>query len=231
MSATGLLEVPDHLVEQLGMVDGARPQLVVLGAEPSATPAARPSSLRLASSAKPIENVSTGPRCSAIRAVMRLESRPPESIRRAARRDHASRTDERSSSSSCSWSLLPARSGRAARRRTASSSAVVDERRPRQTSVVAGRQLAHAGEQVSRGRGRSRRRGTARPPAGRARGDSPAAMSDLTSDANTRPGVGVVERLDAHPVAREHQRRRGPSQSAIANMPRRRSTKSSAVSS
>ena len=78
-----LLEVPERLVEQAGMVGGggrrARGGRCRAGRRRAGR---RASSFEPPSSAKPIENVCTGPvgDCSAISAVIRLESRPPQSI-------------------------------------------------------------------------------------------------------------------------------------------------------
>ena len=144
------LEVPDRLVQEAGVLRRAGHQRVMVGTEPLGDHLARRRARETSSSAKPIENVCTGREdCSAISAVIRLESRPPLSITPSGTSlIMRARTDSRSSSSSCSCSSCPGQ--RLARRAVLPRvpvGAVVDDLAVLEDHQRRRLELAHAGEQ------------------------------------------------------------------------------------
>ena len=209
-----LLEVPERLVEQRRVVGGAGQRARggrCRGARATRARVGR-ARWRRASSAKPIEKVWTGrSRRSAISAVIRLESRPPLSITPSGTSlIIRARTAVAQQLEQLLLVLLPAtRPARGRRRPTGSSRraassdlAVLPDQQRGRRRACARRRTACAGPARSRRPGRARRR------AGRARGSDEAAGEqrlDLGGEGEPVAGDGVVERLDAHAVARQHE--------------------------
>ena len=233
----GLLEVPQRLVEEIRVVGRARGQLVMLGAE-AVRDAARVLEL--------------------VRPAV-LGERDREGLDRAARGLGHQRGDQAGVKASAEHDperdvgdhagahrlahqpqqlllmLLPARTGigGASRRRESTTRAPRRPGRPRRPAARPAAACARPRTGCA-GRARSRARGTARRRIGSSSGwMTPPAISDLTSDAKARP-FGVSAQYSGLTPIRSRastSRRRGLSQSAMANMPRRRVTKSGPNSS